>query len=178
MTDDERMWLHREFSVAGWNGMLGDLKRILAEHPDAVRWTDDRSGMTALHGAAAQCKTEAILFLLENGAEINARDDKGRTPLMHAAGNGGRDHLQPLLDAGADIAAVDKEGKDAIAYTEKNFSQPINAGLIRRHATLLEIKRTAEEETRRQADIEGAAAHMRNGAAHPVTVGRPLRLKV
>lgn len=173
----EEMRLHREFSVAGWNGMMKDLSRILEAHPDAVHWSDDRGGMTALHGAANQCKTEVIKWLLEKGSDINARDHKGRTPLMHAAGNGGKDHLQPLLDAGADIGAVDNDGHDAIWHTTDGFHQPQNADRIRRHAALLEQKRLLEEETRRQADIESAAGEMRTGTAKPVPVGKPLRLK-
>jgi hypothetical protein len=169
--------LRREFAVAGWNGMLGDLKRILADHPDAVHWTDDRSGMTALHGAAAQCQTDAIKFLLEKGADVNARDDQGRTPLMHAASNGGQDHLQPLMDAGADVAAVDRGGHDAIWHTTDGFPQPQNAEHIRRHARQLALKKAQEDEARRQADIEAAADGMRSGASQSVTVGKPLKLK-
>ena len=174
---DAVTWLHREFSVAGWNGMMADIKRILADHPDAIHWVDDRSGMTALHGAAAQCKTEVIKFLLEKGSDINARDDKGRTPLMHGAGNGGKTHVQALLDAGADIAAVDNDGHDAIWHTTDGFRQPQNADLIRRHAWILEEQKKFDDETRRIADIDATVVHMQTGSDKPVTVGRPLRLK-
>ncbi|MEZ0224136.1 MAG: ankyrin repeat domain-containing protein [Alphaproteobacteria bacterium] len=177
MTPEENKRLQREFSIAGWNGMMKDLRRILNAHPDAVHWTDHMSGMTALHGAAAQCHTDVIQWLLEKGSDINARDDKGRTPLMHAAGNGGKDHLQPLLDAGADIGAVDNDGHDAIWHTSDGFPQPQNADHIRRHARVLEEKKQREEEIRRQADIEGAAGEMRTGTAKSMPVGKPLRLK-
>lgn len=178
MTNPPDIDLKREFAVAGWNGMMEDLKRILLDYPDAVHWTDDRNGMTALHGAAAQCKTEVIKFLLAQGADINARDKKGETPLMHAAGNGGQTHVQALLDAGADIAAVDGKGHDAIWHTADGFRQSRNADLIRAHARLLELKKAQEDEARRQADIEGAATQMRDGAARAITVGKPLKLKI
>ena len=43
------------------------------------------SGRTALH-RACQCKSAAcVSILLEHGAEVNARDDKGRTPLYWAS---------------------------------------------------------------------------------------------
>lgn len=157
--------------------MMKDLSRILKAHPDAVHWTDHLSGMTALHGAAAQCHTDVIQWLLEKGSDINARDDKGRTPLMHAAGNGGKTHVQALLDGGADITLTDKDGNDAIYYTSNLMPQSRNADIIQRHAWKLEAQKQQEEETRRQADIEGAAGEMLAGTAKPMPVGRPLRLK-
>jgi hypothetical protein len=177
MTPEENTRLQREFSVAGWNGMMKDLRRILKAHPGAVHWVDDRSGMTALHGAANQCHTDVIQWLLEKGSDINARDDKGRTPLMHAAGNGGETHVQALLDGGADITLTDNAGNDAIYYTTNSFPQPRNADIIRRHAGMLEDKKRQEDKARRLADIEGAASEMLAGTAKSVAVGKPLRLK-
>jgi ankyrin repeat protein len=178
VTPEREKKLQREFSIAGWNGMMKDLRRILKAHPNAVHWADPLGGMTALHGAAAQCHTDVIQWLLEKGSDINARDDKGRTPLMHAAGNGGQTHVQALLDAGADIALRDKEGNDAIYYTSNLMPQSRNADIIRRHARGLEEKKRQERENRRRADIEGAAAEMLAGTAKPLPVGKPLRLKL
>lgn len=169
--------LQREFAIAGWNGMMDDLKRILADHPEAVHWADPNGGMTALHGAAGQCHTNVIQFLLAAGTDVNARDHKGETPLMYGAGNGGKTHIQALLDGGADVTLLDNKGHDVLYHTSDLLQQPQNADIIRRHAQLLEQKRLQEEETRRQADIDGAAAHMRDGSAVAVRVGKPLRLK-
>lgn len=171
--------LRREFFIAGWNGRMKDITRILQRHPDAPLWADDSNdGMTALQGAAAQCNTDVIKFLIEKGADINARDARGRTALMHGAGNGGKTHVQALLDAGADISAVDNDGHDAIWHTTDSLPQPQNADLIRAHARMLELKKAMEDEARRQADIEGAATQMRDGAHRPVTIGKPLKLKI
>ena len=43
---------------------------------------------TALHGAAQHGSTEFVKFLVEHGADLNAKDANGRTPLDHAKGLG------------------------------------------------------------------------------------------
>jgi ankyrin repeat protein len=47
-----------------------------------------------------------LAYLLNNGADIEYRDDKSCTPLHHAAFSGSTDTVRYLLDAGADIHAV------------------------------------------------------------------------
>ena len=41
----------------------------------------DRSGQTALHGAASMWEDEVIQLLVDHGADVNAEDRRGRTPL-------------------------------------------------------------------------------------------------
>lgn len=54
--------------------------------------------------------TELVRVLLENGADMNSRDETGGTAL-HAAGNSGASMMQLLLAHGASISARDNEGK-------------------------------------------------------------------
>ena len=44
----------------------------------------DRLGMTALHGAAFNGSDRIVRFLVEKGANLNARDSAGQTPLDKA----------------------------------------------------------------------------------------------
>jgi ankyrin repeat protein len=53
---------------------------------------------------------ECIKLLLENGADINARDKEDATPLQHATFNGSYKAMQLLIERGADINTKDKEG--------------------------------------------------------------------
>ena len=77
------------------------------------------AGYTALHLA---CNGSDRLFerhiivdmLLKRQAEVNARDDGGRTPLHHAAGTGVVEQAKLLVAARADLNAVDNAGKNAI----------------------------------------------------------------
>jgi uncharacterized protein len=168
---------HREFVIAAWNGMIDQIRDTLDYNPGAVKWVDPRSGVTALHYAAAQGHADVIRLLLGWGADVNARDDDGQTPLMFAAGHGGRDHLQPLLDAGADLDRRDERDRTAIDHADEN-SQPRNAGLIRAEAQRRAEEKQRQEALRLGAEAEGARAQMHEGAAKPVTVRKPLQLKI
>jgi hypothetical protein len=168
--------IRRDFVIAAWNGTISQIRDTLEIHPDAVKWVEPRSGVTALHYAAAQGQADIIRLLLEHGADVNARDDDGLTPLMFGAGHGGRDHLQPLLDAGADLNRRDERDRTALDHAEEK-SQPHNAELIRAETLRRAAKEQQESERRRKAEAEGAGAAMRDGAEKPVTVRKPIQLK-
>lgn len=56
----------------------------------------------------------AVLIHIRRGDDINATDDKGRTPLMLAASRGHAEICRLLLDAGAEARTRDFEGFDAM----------------------------------------------------------------
>ena len=72
----------------------GDGRRLLLRHPPNLKELDpqqDRgdmrwSGSTALHGAAMMGSNLILQYLLDLGADINARNTLGWTPLMVAEG--------------------------------------------------------------------------------------------
>ena len=66
--------------------------------------------MAALGGSQT-----AVRLHIRQGKDVNARDDRGRSPLLLAASKGHIETCKILLDAGADPFAVDNEGNDAIA---------------------------------------------------------------
>jgi RNA polymerase primary sigma factor len=57
----------------------------------------------------------AVRLHIRRGDDVNATDDKGRSPLMLAASRGHTETCKILLDAGADPRAVDNEGNDALS---------------------------------------------------------------
>ena len=58
-------------------------------------------------------RNEIVRYLVERGADVNAKQDGHYTPLMSAAEGGNADMVALLLQHGADINATDKHGNTA-----------------------------------------------------------------
>jgi len=54
---------------------------------------------------------DAVQYLVELGADVNARDDEGYTPLHHAASRGDNELILYLVSKGADVKAVARTGQ-------------------------------------------------------------------
>jgi ankyrin repeat protein len=75
---------------------------------DTIAWKEEG---TALHGAANTASLDVARWLLQHGANVNARGRMGRTPLHLAAErNTSSKMVDVLLEAGANIRAKDDEG--------------------------------------------------------------------
>ena len=59
-------------------------------------------------------------IFVEAGADVNAKDNDGRTALMNAAYWGSEQAAYLLLLAGADIHAADNEGQTALMIVKKS----------------------------------------------------------
>lgn len=75
---------------------------LLEKYPD-MKNTKEAGGWTLLH--AAYNSRELVEYLLENGADIEARSDGQWTPLHNQAYKGQKDAVELLLEHGADIEA-------------------------------------------------------------------------
>lgn len=101
MSDDG--WYERErLHFAAQDGDLSLIKRLLAGG-SGINTFDDL-GKTALHWAAKKEHLEVAAFLIEAGADVNARDESriGDTALGEIAGNCSFAMARLLIDAGAD----------------------------------------------------------------------------
>lgn len=73
----------------------------------------DMYGATSLHNAAANNNIDAITLLLDNGANINARERYNNfTPLQWAIECGMVEATELLIDRGADTDVITEKGKD------------------------------------------------------------------
>ena len=71
----------------------------------------------ALGEACSNGDLEAVRTALEEGADVNARDEEGRMPLMLAAFDGHDSIVRLLLEKGAEVNAVDLAGRTALMYS-------------------------------------------------------------
>ena len=78
----------------------------------------DRRGLTPLMWAAISNLREAVIILLDRGADKNGRGADGRTPLMWAASANARESMATLIGRGADLEVKDNSGKTALDWAK------------------------------------------------------------
>ncbi|XP_035313652.1 B-cell lymphoma 3 protein isoform X1 [Cricetulus griseus] len=92
-------------------------------------------GLTALHVAVNTGCQEAVLLLLERGADIDAVDIKsGRSPLIHAVENNSLSMVQLLLLRGANVNAQMYSGSSALHSASGRGLLPLVRTLVRNGA--------------------------------------------
>ncbi|WP_163369622.1 ankyrin repeat domain-containing protein [Endozoicomonas acroporae] len=96
-----------------------EVSKALLEH-GADPQAHDRSNYTALHwatwGESSRQMVMLLKCLLDYGADINARNDPGRTPLCNAIIRGDLVAVNVLLDEGADPNIPDNHGCTALDH--------------------------------------------------------------
>ncbi|XP_036918133.1 arf-GAP with coiled-coil, ANK repeat and PH domain-containing protein 3 isoform X3 [Sturnira hondurensis] len=107
-------------------------------HGAEVNWADtEDEGKTPLVQAVIGGSLIICEFLLQNGADVNQRDSRGRAPLHHATVLGHTGQVCLFLKRGADQHALDHEQQDPLSIA----IQEANADIV----TLLRLARMAEE---------------------------------
>ncbi|KAL9957509.1 hypothetical protein ACROYT_G039148 [Oculina patagonica] len=104
--NEERIPLH----FAAESGVLCVVRSLVSACPESVN-DFDYGSRTPLHLAASQGWVEVATHLLQNGAEVDYRDDDRLTPLFHATIHGCPVTTDTLLHYGADINSLDKNRK-------------------------------------------------------------------
>lgn len=124
-----------EINFRDWYVLVGQgpkrfevlLKGLLAKGWDIDARRKHKHGMWApLHWVAQRGLTHGILCLLENGADPNVTDDKGRTPLHIIAQKGvGKNQAQALIEHGGDINIRDAEDKTPLDYAQRTNQKSV-----------------------------------------------------
>ncbi|XP_054250802.1 arf-GAP with coiled-coil, ANK repeat and PH domain-containing protein 3 [Indicator indicator] len=107
-------------------------------HGAEINWVNDEDeNKTPLIQAVMGGSLIACEFLLQNGADVNQRDSRGRAPLHHATYLGHTGQVCLFLKRGANQHAVDGDGQDPLSIAV----QVANADIV----TLLRLARMNEE---------------------------------
>ena len=117
-----------EINLRDWYVLVGQgpkrfdtlVKGFLAKGWEINARQRHRHGMWApLHWVAQRGLTAGVLCLLENGANPNIADDKGRTPMHIIAQKGvGKNQMQLLIEHGGDINVRDADDKTPLDYAQ------------------------------------------------------------
>jgi hypothetical protein len=87
---------------------------------------------TPLHLAVIRGNIKMAEWLLNHGAEVDARDFEGGTPLLWAVGYRQVDLVELLLERGASVDAVDNNGRSTLQSAFREVNQDL-AELLRKH---------------------------------------------
>uniref|UniRef100_A0A8C5SQZ6 Arf-GAP with coiled-coil, ANK repeat and PH domain-containing protein n=1 Tax=Laticauda laticaudata TaxID=8630 RepID=A0A8C5SQZ6_LATLA len=124
---------------------------VMAEalaHGANINWVNEEDeSKTPLIQAVMGGSLIACEFLLQNGADVNQRDIRGRAPLHHATYLGHTGQVCLFLKRGANQHAVDEDGQDPLSIAV----QAANADIV----TLLRLARMNEE----MREAEGPYGH-------------------
>ncbi|XP_049405747.1 uncharacterized protein LOC125869221 isoform X1 [Solanum stenotomum] len=103
--EDARSLLH----VAVSSGHTEVVKILAAADPSVSGINSgDEEGWVPLHSAASSGNVEIVEILLSRGADVNRKNDGGRTALHYAASKGRAKIAELLISHGAKINAKDK----------------------------------------------------------------------
>ena len=93
------------------NGMTSSVVRMLEMRSIDVEAKEGKFGWTCLHIAADNGHLDICRLLLDKGAQVEAKDNRGCTPLHWAAREGYVEIVRLLCDRGADVEAHDNDGR-------------------------------------------------------------------
>ena len=101
------------FPAAAWGHT--ETVRYLVGLPDVDVNHRDINDYTALH-CAVEKHTRVVQVLVDAGADIGAKDNKGRTPLLWASRFGELANVKILVEAGARVRDTDNDGCTCLIF--------------------------------------------------------------
>jgi len=122
---------------AAIGGRLAEVNRLLEEDPGLLNARVSDDGLTPLMGAAWEGHNAMVARLLQLGADVNARDESGRTAAHNACWKAST--LALLLDAGASIDARMETGETPLMAAADEAAPRCLRLLLARGGAALEL---------------------------------------
>jgi len=108
------------FLQAAAKGDVEAVKELLDKGVDVNAVVEGHSDLNALMVAALNRHSEVVEVLLAEGADVNARDEKGWSALMVATMENQIEMVKSMLEMGADVNIRSDEGRTALDIAEDN----------------------------------------------------------
>ena len=188
--------------VASTSTEAEEIKRVQAmikDSPDLINAKDKGPGtfgFAPLHKAAQSGQLAVATFLLNNGAEVDLRNNSGETPLHLAAAQGHKAMVELLLSRGADVQAqADKYSNytplhlaaasgfrslvELLLAHKAQVNAKADGGTTALHlAAVNGFKAVAEVLLKNGADVNATASDVRPADSTAASQGTPLHLAV
>ncbi len=116
-------------------GNLEGVKSLIEKDPELID-AKDKDGRTPLHWACRGVHLEAVKFLVEKGANVNAEDNNKVVPLHSLATQNNAAAIEILTAKGADVDAKSYGGNTALHYAAISDAADAAALLIKKGANL------------------------------------------
>lgn len=120
--------LEAKLGTAANKGDLKTVKKLVEKNGADVNCTLTINGaiqIPLIVKTVMEHQTSVATYLIEQGADVNAKDGFGMTSLMWASYNGDVNLVKLLLEKGADKNATTKTGQTALKAAEENGNAEI-----------------------------------------------------
>jgi len=112
----------------------GDIDRVKSDISSGADVNSKYMGWTLLHIAVRNKRTEIAQLLIDKGADVNAKDNRGRAPVHLAVEFGQKAIVEALIAKGADLNIIDGRADNALTLARKNNQKEIAELLIKNGA--------------------------------------------
>lgn len=86
--------------------------------------TGDINGNTPLHLASYHQNPEVVQYLIDMGADVNAKNQKGNTPFIEAILGNNKEVIAMFLKLGVDPKIINSEGKNVLHFLSSSCHNP------------------------------------------------------
>jgi len=154
-----------KFHQAVGSGNLDEAQALLVEDPNLVN--AEKKGHTPMCEALQKDQEQIVLFLLQNGVDVDAKDKHGFTPLHYAAEKGHAQITGLLTAKGANVNATDTMGETPLHIAVLGGHQDVVLALLAAKASVNAenpIGRTPLHYAAREGHSDAVEALLAHGA--------------